>query len=89
MEQLKPRLLHQFAMGDVEDPEIYAAEPIYQWEKSEIGQWCHQHAYNLRFYISPSLESFSQTVIIRGDMTDKDYSFFLLKWGAVGSAERS
>ena len=27
-------------MGDVEDPEIYCAEPIYQWQQTPAGKWC-------------------------------------------------
>ena len=43
-------VVHQFYMGDVEDPDIYAAEPIWNWEKSEQGQflkWILLPAYSL------------------------------------------
>ena len=36
--------LHEFNMGDVEDPYLYAAEPIYQWQQTEKGKWAMEHA---------------------------------------------
>jgi hypothetical protein len=39
-------------MGDVEDPELYAAAPIIEWEKSEKGQWLHEHSRQQMEYIS-------------------------------------
>ena len=32
-------LLHEFRLGDVEDPEIYAAQPIWEWQQTEAGAW--------------------------------------------------
>lgn len=32
-------VVHTFVMGDVDDPDLYAAEPLYQWQQSEQGQW--------------------------------------------------
>lgn len=29
---------HRFNLSDVEDPEIYAAQPIWEWEQTEIGR---------------------------------------------------
>lgn len=37
-------LVHEFIMDDVEDPEIYAAEPLYQWRQSAEGQWFARNA---------------------------------------------
>jgi hypothetical protein len=31
-------------MGDVEDPDLYAAQPLIEWEKSEQGQWVMENA---------------------------------------------
>jgi hypothetical protein len=37
-------IVHKFDMGDVEDPDIYAAAPIFDWERSEAGQFVMKHA---------------------------------------------
>jgi hypothetical protein len=44
VEETKEVVVHTFTMGDVEDPDLYAAEPLYQWQISEIGQWVIEHA---------------------------------------------
>lgn len=37
-------IVHSFTMGDVEDPEIYAAGPLLEWEQSENGKWIMERA---------------------------------------------
>ena len=36
--------VHEFTMGDVDDPDLYAAEPLWLWQQSEEGQWIMTHA---------------------------------------------
>jgi len=35
---------HRFRLGDVEDPDLYAAEPLWQWQNSEMGKWVMENA---------------------------------------------
>jgi hypothetical protein len=44
VEQTKTVVVHSFSMGDVEDPDLYAAEPLIKWERSEEGQWVMANA---------------------------------------------
>ena len=44
MSDTRTILVHEFVLGDVDDPEIYAAEPLYQWRQSAEGQWFTKHA---------------------------------------------
>jgi len=44
VEECKEVIVHTFTMGDVDDPDLYAAQPLYEWEKSEAGQWCMKNA---------------------------------------------
>ncbi len=44
VEECKELVVHSFTMGDVEDPDLYAAEPLMQWEQSDFGQWCMKNA---------------------------------------------
>jgi hypothetical protein len=36
--------VHEFRMGDVEDPDVYAAGPLLDWQKSAAGAWVMEHA---------------------------------------------
>lgn len=44
VEEVKTVVVHEFAMGDVDDPDLYAAQPLHEWEKSERGQWIMKNA---------------------------------------------
>jgi hypothetical protein len=44
VEECRELVVHEFAMGDVEDPDLYAAQPLMEWEQSEFGQWCMKNA---------------------------------------------
>jgi hypothetical protein len=37
-------VVHEFKMGDVEDPDIYAAMPMMQWEKSAAGEFVMENS---------------------------------------------
>ena len=44
VEEVKIVVVHEFSMGDVEDPDLYAAQPLSEWEHSERGQWIMKNA---------------------------------------------
>jgi hypothetical protein len=44
VEETKEVVVHTFTVGDVDDPDLYAAEPLWQWQQSEEGQWVMTHA---------------------------------------------
>lgn len=76
----------QFNIGDVEDPEIYAAEPIYNWQQTEHGRWVMEHAHDLKFYTQPDLATLGYTVTIRGKLPDGPLvTEYLLRWGNTQS----
>ena len=43
-QEIRTVTVHSFSMGDVEDPDLYAATPLIEWEKSEKGQWIMDNA---------------------------------------------
>jgi len=76
-------LVHKINLGDVEDPEIYAAGPIIDWEKTEKGQWLHEHSYQqMMFDITPgSYSNYGYTVNIHAWLEPKNLTYYKLKWG--------
>lgn len=44
VEECREMVIHEFSMGDVDDPDLYAAQPLHEWEKSDFGQWCMKNA---------------------------------------------
>ena len=44
VEEIHKVVVHQFRMGDVEDPDLYAAQPIHEWEQSDAGKFVMENA---------------------------------------------
>ena len=57
---------HSFSMGDVDDVDIYVAQPIYEWQQSEKGQWIMENATDLKYYTMPDPNTFGYKISIRG-----------------------
>jgi hypothetical protein len=72
---------HSFTMGDVEDPYLYAAFPISEWQKTEHGKWCMEHAVGEPiFYCNADPTTFGFRVTIVGELEDRDCTYLKLKW---------
>jgi hypothetical protein len=78
--------VHTFRMGDVEDPALYAAQPLWEWEKSDAGKWVMEHAVETpAWYQQMTPYDLHYVFVIRAKLKAKDYSYFLLKWGKEGT----
>lgn len=72
---------HKFSMGDVDDVDIYAAEPIWQWQQTEQGRWVMDHAHNLTYHTQPDHKYWGHDVAIRGELNDpKKITEYFLRW---------
>jgi hypothetical protein len=67
-------------MGDVDDIDIYAAQPIHEWQQTEKGRWVMENATNLRYHTYPDPTTFGYKVTIRGDLKEKKATEYYLKW---------
>jgi hypothetical protein len=72
-------VLHEFTMGDVEDVEIYAAEPIYNWQQTPEGKFCMEKAEDVYWTSVIDPASFGHRIKIIGTLTDKYATFYALK----------
>ena len=74
--------VHKIAMGDVEDPEVYAAVPIMDWEKSEKGLWLKEHSkQQMEYIVRPNPETYGWMVLIFAWLEEQDITYYRLKWG--------
>jgi len=37
-------MVHEFSVGDVDEPDLYAARELYRWQQSAAGAWVLSHA---------------------------------------------
>jgi hypothetical protein len=68
-------------MGDVDDIDIYVAQPIYEWQQTEQGKWVMENARNLTYHTTPDPHTFGYHITISGEMdTGPRLTEYLLKW---------
>lgn len=68
-------------MADVEDPELYAAMPILEWEKTEQGKWVMEHATEQPWFrIMADVNSYGYRIQIYGNLTEQDEIIYRLKY---------
>ena len=73
--------VHEFKIGDVEDPDIYAGEPLWQWQQSEAGQWVMANATETPYWIS-SLDhsAWGHCYKIIARLSEQNQTYFRLKF---------
>ena len=74
-------VVHEFSMGDVEDPDLYAAQPISEWQDSEAGKFVMEHAVEKPYWTrTVDLHSYGHRYVIVARMRESDQTFFKLKF---------
>ena len=75
-------VVHEFPMGDVEDPDLYASQPLYDWQNSEAGAWVMEHAVETPYW-TRQIDSltFGHRYYVVARLRESDQTFFKLKWG--------
>lgn len=71
----------ELRMGDVEDPDLYIAQPLLEWQNSEEGSWVMEHAAEPPFWhrqLNPY--TFGWTYYIIARLSEQDETYWTLKW---------
>ena len=74
-------IVHTIKMGDVEDPDLYVADPIWKWQQTEEGQYIMKKSNPepiWQRYNDPM--TYGYTYTIRAFLKSKDYVFWSLKY---------
>jgi hypothetical protein len=81
-------VVHTFTMGDVEDPDLYAAEPMWKWQDSEQGKFVMEHAVDQpEWHRQLDHTSYGYKYAITAELEAKKLSEFYLRWGEHGSGK--
>jgi hypothetical protein len=68
-------------MSDVEDPYLYAASPIWEWQQTEKGKWVMENVIAPPlFHIEPDMRSMGYFVAITGKLAPEAEIYFRLKY---------
>ncbi len=80
VEEVREVVVHTFTMGDVDDPDLYAAEPLWKWQQSEAGQWVMVHAVETpSWYRIPDVMQYGYRFEIRAKLTGARLTEYLLR----------
>jgi hypothetical protein len=82
VEEVKTIVVHSFNMSDVEDPDLWAAESLIEWEKSDRGQWVMRNACDTpTWYRQVDSAMYGYKYIITAKLTGPALTEWLLRYG--------
>jgi hypothetical protein len=80
IEKIKELVVHSFTMGDVEDPDLYAGQPLHEWQSSEFGEWVMKNAVDTpTWYRIPDPNTYGYKYEIRAKFTGPALTEMLLR----------
>ena len=75
------KTVHQFMVSDCEDPEVFAAQPIWEWQQTEKGKWVMEHAISSPMFMHHlDNSSYAYKFAIVADLYERDATYYALKW---------
>jgi hypothetical protein len=86
VEEIHKVVVYQFTLGDVDDPEIYAAQPIWEWQQSDAGKFVMEHAVDVPSYHKQMDHTiYGYRYAITAELEKKKLSEFYLRFGKNGN----
>ena len=73
--------VHEIKMGDVEDPDIYVAAPIWEWQQTAAGRFVMEHAVGKPYWIQHrDHSSYHLLYRIMARLSEQNETFWRLKY---------
>jgi hypothetical protein len=74
--------VHEIHMGDVEDPDLFVADPILKWQESDAGKFVMEHAVEIPYWTrGTDFTSYGHMYRIVARLSEQNEVFWRLKWG--------
>jgi len=78
----KEIVVHNFTMGDVDDPDLYAAEPLWTWQNTVQGKWVMENALESPVWTRMADPmTFGHRYIITATFIEKKVTEYYLRFG--------
>lgn len=75
-------VVHRFQLSDVDDPDLYAAQPMWEWQNSEAGKFVIQNAVvQPEWHKNVSYLTMGYQYAIIAELEKKKLAEFYLKFG--------
>jgi hypothetical protein len=73
--------VHYFSVGDAEDPDIYAAQPLWEFQQSEKGKWIMENSIETpTWHRNIDHTTFGYAYCVTAKLPKEKYTFFKLKF---------
>ena len=74
-------VVHNFTVSDVDDPDLYAGQPIYDWQQTEAGKWIMENAIEKpSWHRNIDYNTYGYQYQIRAELTLEQITFYKLKY---------
>jgi hypothetical protein len=84
VEEIHKVVVHRFRIGDVDDPEIYAAQPIWEWQQSDAGKFVMEHAIEAPVWLKDiDHQTYGYRYAIVAELEKKKLAEFYLRFDKV------
>jgi hypothetical protein len=80
VEEVREIVVHEFTMGDVDDPDLYAAQPLWEWQQSEQGKWIMENSVETpSWYRIPDTLQYGYKFQVRAKLSGPRLTEYLLR----------
>jgi hypothetical protein len=74
-------IVHSIKMGDVEDPDLFVAEPIYNWQQTEAGKYVMKNSKPAPMWVrTVDYNSYGQLYAIKAYFTPHQLTYYKLRF---------
>lgn len=74
-------VVHRFGVSDVDDPDLHAARPLWDWQNSPVGQWVMQNSVEIPTWSRHlNHHTYGYDYSITARLADRAYVYYLLRW---------
>lgn len=81
VEEIHKVVVHRFRISDVDDPEIYAAQPIWEWQQSPAGKFVTENAIGDPVWLKNiDYSSYGYQYVIVAELEKKKLAEYYLKF---------
>lgn len=77
---MKKVIVHQFRMSDVEDPDLWCAQSLLEFERTEKGKWVMKNTIDPTWNRNVDETMYGWRYTITTHMTDEQLTYYKLKY---------
>jgi len=73
-------IVHTIRLGEIEDPDLFVAQRIWEWQQTDMGIWIMNNAIQKPIW-HRCPDSYGWMYTIEAELAPKNYTYWWIKWG--------